>query len=51
MKETLKELRKEMIKDFGKPCKIKDPFCASCIMYKALETLEEGQSFTEDFML
>ena len=39
--KTIKNLRKQIEKDFGKKCKNRSHICAVCIAYNALECLED----------
>ena len=55
MKNKLKELRKQIIKDFGPKCKSFSILCACCLAHRALEDLEdlmeievEGRDIFED---
>ena len=38
--KLLKELRKQVEKDFGKRCKDFSPLCPTCVAYESLEDLE-----------
>lgn len=39
--KLLKDLEKQIEKDFGKPCKDKSILCANCIAYGHLNALKE----------
>ncbi len=41
-KQLLEKLKKIIQSDYGKKCPDYDPFCAVCIMWRALETVKEG---------
>jgi len=37
----LNKLKKQLEKDFGKPCKDKSKLCPCCIVWEAYDTIEE----------
>lgn len=42
MKKNLLELKKFIIKNYGKRCKEYNPFCTACIIWHAFDTIKEG---------
>jgi len=42
MKNILWGLKVEIENQYGKRCKEHNPFCATCIMWGAFDTLKEG---------
>ena len=41
-REMIKKLKNEIEKGYGKKCKDYNPFCASCIIWRAFETIKQG---------
>jgi hypothetical protein len=38
----MKEIKKKLLKEYGKKCKSYSPFCFVCIVYNAVDVLEEA---------
>ena len=48
MQGIIRDLKQFITKNYGKRCPDYNPFCGTCIMWDAYDTIKEGAEFCED---